>query len=156
MTFPFSSRGCVDVSSSSADAEVLVARMTAWLEREKARDIRREGNRIRFRAPQLFAVGSSNPFPLIDGEFEVAGEPASPAVRYRIRYTRLLIVASMMVFGYLGPLFYFVSKFNGYECAEFIGAVWLWMVGINYLFSVLRLPSLIRIAAAGRIRKWYE
>src|SRR5579864_8938398 len=99
MPFPISTTGNVEVDLTDGDVETVISRLISWLERERVRELQRHGNLIEFEASSFCARKWHDKLGQIDGSFEVTGTALGHlSIRYTFRLTKILGIASAMVF----------------------------------------------------------
>ena len=156
MPFPFSASGTVRLQLPKCDSEKLAERLTAFLQRETVSQIQRDGQSLSFKtkfwAQFLEHSWNQSLAPVTSGQFQFCVKSGFQTVRYQLRFTRMVCVATAMVLGFIGPVICLNSSTFTFPAMP-LSVMWLWIVGGNYLICILRFPSVLAIAAEGRERK---
>lgn len=137
--FPVSIEGTIPIGEIDAEeAEQRLARWQAWLHKSSARDIRREGDAVTFRAGMFRFVSNWNPLVAVSsGRVEL--RRASGTVRYELSCRQMLVVSALMV-GVLAAS----ALRSGRPPFALVPLMWLWLFGMNYLVASRRISNALR------------
>lgn len=148
MPFPISRTGSITVPPDAdvprTPEHVLARTREALAERGADRFVERDG-RLHFRSPfrWLPPGGSWNILaPISRGWVAAEVRGSGICLRYHLRYTRLVTVASGMVFAVLAVVV--LTSSVGDSEPWLLVVLWLWLCGVNYLISIIRFPGFLR------------
>jgi len=132
-------------------ADVLLSRLEAALEDERASEIERHGLELRFRASIVRFVSSWNLLGAVDrGSFVVSEIPGGLRVSYELSYRRMFAVVTCgFIYLCMVRLGNGTPKQRWSDVLPELLFVWAVVFGANYLISVARFPQFIRRALAG-------
>ena len=149
MPFPFSARATVEVREPSCELEATLLRLTAFLEAEHASEIRREGQSLNFASDwsQLSDCRWNLLAPISSGRLSLRDNGTTLSIHYDIRFTRMLIVVTVVVLCFFGPVFYEDPEMAAGDKAATLLSMWAALFGGNYVICILSFPSLLQAAA---------
>jgi hypothetical protein len=144
-------RGSITIpaDANAIDLPALARAVRRRLEDRSAKDVSLDANGLRFYGPSLFGAGSNWNvlLPIDSGELLFDADPAGIQLRYRLGYTRLLVAGAIMAslmgaaVGVMGPSSVGPSPF------AITMIVFLWLFGMNFLVSVVRVRSFLFTSA---------
>jgi hypothetical protein len=141
MPFPFSITGTV--GGVKGDMESARKTLTRELIRLRAKPIQESESCIKF-SGGMFRLGLSTDLlaSVYKGElFIEVAEQNQISVRFKLYFLELLLFVSVTVFGVLGCVVYAAPNLNILEKTSFLSMVWLFIMGVNYLVTMLRFPE---------------
>ncbi len=142
MPLPFSFSGRVEVDAQR-DVKGATLRLERGLAILKARRIDREGSHIRFTAGVARLASSANMLAGIgSGELSVQPKGGGLVVVYRLRFTQMLALVTVMVFGFFGP--FLLAGPNLREAVAILVGSWMWLFGGNVVLTLIKFPRWIR------------
>jgi hypothetical protein len=128
-----------------------VQSMIAFVEedllRAKVTDVTTDFGLVRFKTGILNFIGTGklNPVAMISsGELEIMEENGEIVVTATMRFTAMLIISSLMVFGFMGSFMFHDQKTELKQGIPILIAGWLWIFGINYLVSTSRIRTWVK------------
>jgi hypothetical protein len=67
-------------------------------------------------------------------------------VEYQLRFIELVVTCTVMVFGFVGPFIFFQQDpdLNLVEKIALLTGAWCWLVGGNYVITMIRFRSFVR------------
>lgn len=154
MPFPLSAKGSfvVIIEDPSIDhAHIVTTTFQEWLEENNATEITRTQNGVAFKVEIGRPVSRWNILaPVTRGSIDVRLIDGNLRVSYKLYFTATVIVGTAMAapIGLFTVGLYFALKMNSKEASPFLLIIaplaWLWLVGMNYLVSTLRIRAALR------------
>ena len=148
--FPLTHSGKFTVGGPSNRPDPLddvLTSITASLEREKPTCLSRTGNRIDFKGGVLRLASGWNQLVAISrGEIRVERQTSGILVHYKISFTQLLIVATILVAGFFGLPVIGAPNLSVAIAVALLAIAWLWLVGGNIAITAYRFPRFLRRA----------
>ena len=142
MPFPTSLSGAVAVDHVTV--EQAIDRLERALAQAKAVAIRRDDTAVRFRGGVFRLVSSSNILgPISNGVLEVSPSANGVSVRYRVTFTQLLVIVTLMVGAFLGPFVMTELNIPRAGGLAILAVAWLWLFGGNFVLTRLRFPAFL-------------
>lgn len=132
-----------------ADLSPLPAHLAGCLRRKSAREVKIEGETVRFRGGAFRWVSNWNVlYPFGFGDFTV--DSGNRRVQYRLSF-RQLIVAGSLATGFMAAVLVGNSVPQG---LVLVPLIWLWFVGGNLAIGLLHFRYFVRrsIASAPRVK----
>src|SRR5437867_6641706 len=109
MPFPISLSGSVSVSGLTVGQAI--DRLEGALASARPASLRQEGSGVRFRGGVFRFVPNWNILvPISTGIVEVSPRGDGVNVRYRVSFTEMLVIATLMIGGFLGPFVFAVTN----------------------------------------------
>ena len=144
MPLPFSFSGRVDVGPQH-DAKGAALKLERGLEILKAKRIDHTGLRIHFTTGFARLVLSTNLLaPISSGELLIQPKSGGLVVVYNVRFTHMLVGASVMVFFFFGPFVLSAPNMSSAQAVALLVGAWMWLFGGNVVLALIRFPRWIR------------
>jgi hypothetical protein len=144
MPLPFSYSGRVEIAGQH-DVEGATLRLERGLELLKPKRLDRTGSQIRFKSGAARLVSNTNLLvPIGSGELSVQPNSGGLAVAYRLHFTQILLIATVMVLGFFGPFLLNAPNLTRGEAGVFLFGMWLWLFGGNVVITLIRFPRWIK------------
>lgn len=141
MVFPVSKNSSIQVASSTSIADLL-RKVEYELLAQKADEVSRDGNEVRFTAGFFRFVSNWNMLSFIrEGRIRLEVNGSNLIARYSLSFGRYYVVITLMVFGFLGYVLFGGSNVSISEGLLIILFAWGWLFGINYLIATVRFRS---------------
>lgn len=142
MPFPISLTGTVAVRDLTV--EEAIERLEGALAQARARALRREDRAVQFRGGVFRLVSGWNILgPISNGVLEVAPSANGVSVIYRVTFGQMLVVVTLMVGAFLGPLVMVSPNTSGAGGLGILSVAWLWLFGGNFVLTRWRLPAFL-------------
>jgi hypothetical protein len=149
MAFPFTLSGRIWLEQRPMSVETILRGVEDELKRQRALRIERRSDTIYFAAGLFRSVGSWNILVPIDhGTISVLEDQEGTALVYHLSYVQLFLVASVMIFGLMGPVIWTESNLSLVGKTAILGFMWIWLVGGNLVISAARFPAFLRRVVA--------
>jgi hypothetical protein len=120
--------------------EILLQRLEQKLRRARARNVRRNGNKVSFKGGFFRIAGNWNVLnPVSSGEIEIV--PGNPAVvKYRFSFVQLLVFVTVVA---ASCMIFLVSIGAIWAALIFPPMIWLSMFGLGFMLASARLPPFV-------------
>lgn len=121
-------------------------RLVDLLDEISAYDVVAEGDTVRFRLAFFGGAGRYHPLAPVDrGTFQIEIEDTALRVRYRLSTLRFLLAITGLLAVFFGFVFFENATHMSRQTLMIgVGFGWLWLFGMNYLISAIRLPFWLR------------
>lgn len=138
--FPLSITGEFKISRlQDNDVNLVLNRVEQELAAVRATNVSRTANRITFTGGIFRFVSNWNLLvPIGYGEIEVLPD----CVKYTFSCTQMLVATTVMVC-IMGAFILFSAPVSAFSLITPV-IIWLWLFGMNYLISAVRLPAFVR------------
>lgn len=147
MPFPFSNIGSVVLKKRLKEVSIkeLGDAIQEGLQNVKARDITRNQNNFSFSGGIFRFVSNWNILVSVSsGEISIEETAEAISIHYVLKFTEMLIIASLMVVGGFGAVLWQAPNLSFVPKVMLLAVAWSWLFGMNYLITILRFPSFIR------------
>lgn len=145
MPFPFSYSKTLVFKKErlQVEAKTLVRNILVGLQKKEADRAHNIANTIYFKGGGF--VGSLNILRSISsGKIMVEEQGYEIHVRYKLKFTQLVVYITVVIPIFFGTVLITQTNLGFLEITSFIIFAWLWLVGGNYLSTIIRFPRFIK------------
>jgi len=146
MTFPFTYTNKVEVQfdEKKHTPENLLDSVIKSLQKAKAKNVKNNLNHITFTGGIFRLVTNWNILGSISsGEITIERNKDKLCLKYHLKFTEMLIIVTVGVFGFLGIGIYQASNLTNIHKIIMLIIAWLWLFGGNYMVTIFRFPKFI-------------
>ena len=119
-------------------------RLESALAEARPASIRRDSSGLRFRGGPFRLVSNWNILlPISTGVLEVSPREDGVNVRYRVTFTEMLVIVTLMVGGIFGPVVVRSAKLPMQGRLGILLFAWSWLFGANFALTWWRLPRFL-------------
>jgi len=149
--FPVSVTGSIRLKlgapPSDRTVKAVVDRIVDMLDAASATEAWTENNQVRFKVSIFRLIWNWNILvPFNAGRFVVVPEDLSLVVRYSLSVLRMFLFVTLILAALL--VFFFWQSTDRMEALRTdlpgLGLAWLWLFGVNYLITMIRMPLWLR------------
>ncbi len=146
MSFPNSNVNRIILNKETSSYKTLdCVRRSLLIGIQKAKPVTADNNgyTIEFTGG-LGVMSSFNIFlPISSGTINIKKHQNEIHIEYVLKFTQLLIIVSIVVPVFFGPILIMVAGFN-VQTVAFLAFAWLFLFGLNYVSTIIRFPRFIR------------
>lgn len=149
MVFPFSISGHLRLEgANSLDMERIMHRIAARLQKKHASDFESDASSLSFRVRPFAALSSFSLLaPISSGRVTFHPDGSDVRISYHISCVRFVVMmTSIMTLFLAWP--YFRANFFPPELKLVVPLIWLWIVGGNWILSLIRFRRFLRKCCA--------
>jgi hypothetical protein len=157
MAFPVSHKGQTSISHVNLKVDELIGNICFGLKKNNSSNVNVSGTTITFDGNLFNSLSNWNVLSMVnDGEIVVNKNDGKVDIKYRVNFVysfvlSIVIVAIVAVLIFLSSV---ISRDdNILQNIYYIPAVWLIIFGINYMLTIVRLPSFIQRMAKSSVKQ---
>jgi hypothetical protein len=133
------------------EAEVAATRLERALHELKAGRVERADSQIQFTGGVFRSVSNLNLLvPVDSGELYIEPSSSFLTIRYRLRFTQMFVLVSVMVLILFVPILVSAPSLPGPDAIVVPFLVWLGLYGGNVAISIVRFPGWIQEVVTGK------
>ena len=114
------------------------------LQKEEASIVYNSANEVYFKGGLRFVSSANILLPISSGKIVIHEQGDEISATYKLKFTQLLVIVTGAVSLLLGPFLLTKTDLGKIETGCVLLFAWIWLVGANYLSTIIRFPSFLK------------